>query len=361
MEQTWLEQLHEPAPKLTLLDKEPADSRKPAPANDVPDSIWRYVLLGCLPASCTASNYYDESASRLFAEKFRVSQRNFFCFYGPRGAGKRRHALAYAGTLQQLEDFPVQFLHGTGLQLCGATDSDTKRRVEELFDYVQRRRTVLLLEKLSAGDGREFLWNCVAQKCAERKAAAQNSPLLTVFVIEDNETVLQQDWTRGLSFCRFALPGMAERLAFFRDPAHGIPPKPGRPEAEWMAEQTEGFNYVQLHDLVRLMRMIVKAKAATSSVADWDTYGSMLRGGMEKFDQELFACLIETLRNQPTWKEAGYPFVQVNLNGGVDVPMAQRNAEKQSPAVPDHYAELFGVESTEDEELFLQMLKEHAL
>ena len=301
---SWAAKLETAPPSLRLTDtKEPA--------------YWRSLMMGCLP---------NPKLDRII----RTSRLNCFCFCGPHGVGKHRLALSYAGTASE---HGMRFLYATGEMLRQNTSDETRQRVLELFLEAMAQPTVLLLERLTANDEREDVWNNVAQACADCKPKLP----LTVIVIESDESAVREEWKRALLYCRFDLPNQLERKAFFASPENGMPRHKvsatvSEPSFSWLASETDGLNYVQLKTVIQMVRLQMKAEAMDEFRGDAQLTLEAYQQGGFYYTEELFRNTVEIVRRKPKEESPAAPPIQVMLNGIAPVAEAPAKEEEKEPA-----------------------------
>lgn len=310
---SWAAKLEIAPPSLRLTDML-TDKNKPADRKKL--TYWRSLMMGCLP------NPKLDSI-------IRTSRLNCFCFCGPHGVGKHRLALSYAGTASECG---MRFLYATGEMLRQSTSDQTRQRVLELFLEAMAKPTVLLLERLTANDEREDVWNNVVQACADCKPKLP----LTVIVIESDESAVREEWKRALLYCQFDLPNQEEREVFFEYsennmPRHKLSENVSEPSFSWLASETEGLNYVQLKTVVQMVRMQMKARAMELYQGDAKLTMEAYQQGRFYYTEELFRDTVKIVRRKPQEDTPAAPPIQVTLNGIAPAASEPALVEEKAP------------------------------
>ncbi len=305
-------------PKITLENVE-------APA------FWQYVLAGCLPNPGVDS-------------MLGINKSNRFCFYGPCGTGKRTLARAFAGSLMERAGF--RFLQADGVEFTGMSPQAIRENVHQLFEVAKKRPGLLMLEHLD-----EIIWRFVMEECRN----IPEDTALYVVVIEEDENLLEEEWKKDLMFCRFGLPTREERVLFFADSANSMPRALGKPSFEWLADNSEGLNYIQLRNVVSLIRMIMKVEAVNEYDGDQEKVYHAYMEGRFGYKEEHFTEVVDMVRRQtfnrtePKTRTLPIPPIQVNVQGGVGIPMGELPAAAPADTAgekpmsdDDYFKELFG-------------------
>ena len=255
---------------------------------------WGDVLRGCVPGE----------DSRIERELFLLPRRKCFFFCGPAGTGKRQLATALAGTLQvSYQCFTVR-----GRRLRSASPEALEDCVDELIARAEKESTFLLLEQPSRYPAGVQLLELLME---ELEARGNGLPLILV-VCETDPAVFRPEWQDLMMYLPFALPNQAERKEFFeetlqqerrkRDKTAKLYHKFPRERSlslDRMAEETKGFNYNQLLQLVDSIKLAL--------VSQGDAYGSTaqellaaIKGGQLVCTVQQFTRMVETIRQSET-------------------------------------------------------------
>ena len=244
--------------------------------------VWKEVILGCIP--CPGLD-----------EGFGIQGMNAFCFYGQQGTGKHTTALAFAGSIPEEEyragGFRTFLVSGSDLEGSGTVSPE--RRLRMVFEEAVKGPSAVILEDLRSDPLRE----AAVRECL-RCRSAEN---LTVFLIEEDLSRVRESWQRAMLLCRFELPSYEERLAFFHDSENRMPRRGGRPTESALAEKTEGMNYIQMKNLVRMIRLRVKAAAVYEYGRDADKVIRAYQDGNVYYTESQF----EKYRDLLEWRQDG--------------------------------------------------------
>ncbi|MGM9593361.1 MAG: AAA family ATPase [Candidatus Onthomonas sp.] len=259
---------------------------------------WGDVLRGCVPSE----------DSRIERELFLLPQRKCFFLCGPAGTGKRQLATALAGTLQvSYQCFTVR-----GRRLRSAQTEALEDCVDELIARAEEQSTFLLLEQPSRYPAGVQLLELLME---ELEACGNGLPLILV-VCETDPAVFHPEWQDLMMYLPFSLPDQAERKEFFeetfqqerrkRDKAAKLYhkfPRDRNLSLDRMAEETKGFNYNQLLQLVNAIKLAL--------VSQGDAYGSTaqellaaIKGGQLVCTAQQFTRMVETIRQSETQPKA---------------------------------------------------------
>ena len=268
-------------------------------------AYWKKLLIGGIPFP---------GADRAF-----LNTRQLFCYclYGPAGAGQRNLALAFAADCQragyQVYDIPGHVLRGESL-------ADTSGKVAELFAGSGNAPVVFLIEN----PGNRQVYECILSEC-ERIDLREP---VKIVVTEEKEEVLSDSLKSIFFLCRFELPDEEGRAAFFEKylPLAGS----DEPTPAGMANETDGFSYDELLQLVNLLRLQMKAASLRYYFADKkkgiseEEMEAAMRERRESGEiaitMDLFEDSLVMLRQQRLKSpQEELPGVKVILEGGVPI------------------------------------------
>ena len=240
---------------------------------------WRQLLKGLIPV-------------KDLDDIFHLGGRSCICLTGAPGAGKRTLALAFAGsavqsggmlfrlTEEMLADVPEEEIPAC-INLLFRTASDPHQ-----FSDAHK---VLMFEPR----GRKKYWNALAAAYARLSGAAW----VTVLIVEEDQKMAEASGIPDLLTCLVTLPGKTDREAFFASNKNVLPRK-GRTAAEkepshaWMAEKTDGLNYSELNQIIRLIRLSLKKAASerfgTGFGIDRGALIAALKAGEFCIDEDMF-------------------------------------------------------------------------
>ncbi len=313
----WATIAERPKPGVTLEDVE-------MPA------FWQYILAGCLPNPGVDS-------------MLGISKSNKFCFFGPCGTGKRTLARAFAGSLMERAGY--RYFQADGVEFTGMSPQTVRENVHRLFDIAQASPSILILEHLD-----EISWRFVMEECRK----VRESGGLYLVAIEEDENLLEEEWKKDLMFCRFGLPSREERVLFFAESANAMPRAHEKPTYEWLADNSEGLNYIQLKNVVSLIRMIMKVEAENEFDGDQEKVYNAYVEGRFGYKEEYFTEVVDMVRRQtltvtePKTRTIPVPPIQVNVQGGVGIPLgaisapAAETAPDRPKTDDDYFNEMFG-------------------
>lgn len=216
-----------------------------------------------------------------------ISNSNSFLFCGPSGCGKRSLAVAMAGTLCQLG---YQYVHVSGRDL----DEDLRHRVQAIFRQIdQDKPMILICEDLESSANMWELGVCLgqmAQVCREQKLP------LTMIVIAKSDEDLPDALLRNLYMCRFTLPDLQERTAFY-EAALGskFPLRQGLTPRD-LAVASEGLQLRQLVQTLRFMMLSLKELALTEYRSHFAMAAEAIRGKELVVDMPMFRSIVAHIK-----------------------------------------------------------------
>ncbi len=273
-------------------------------------SYGKQVLTACLP--------HPELDSLMMLPACQI-----FCLTGVSGVGKRTLALSYAGTVMRTLGW--QFLYVKGKELAAEEEpGKIYKAMQKLFAQAAAQPCVLILET----GGNEAVWDAAADCCA----ALLPDSVLTVFLIEDDPTMIKARWTNDLLMLMIPLPERADRECFFRlgerKRENILELSDNRlmrrtdsngnkvPTIRELADESEGLTFTELKQVIRLIRCRMKMRAL-------EKYGGsanrVVNEGLQMnafyYDKKMFREAVKTVRDA---REACMPVKeQIVLPAGI--------------------------------------------
>ncbi len=174
---------------------------------------------------------------------------------GKPGCGKHT-AMAFAIDALEESKYSFLFLCGNDLLAGNVGFASIKEKIDVFLDecYGNEEGLCLIIENLEEADCREEFLCFLGMTLAEYKMQADVLPPLFAILISEEEFSLPSILRNQLLLCRMTLPDLEHRRIFLqnrgRDIQHYV-------ALEQIAEQTEGYSYAQLIDLVRNLILII--------------------------------------------------------------------------------------------------------
>lgn len=242
-----------------------------------------------------------------------------FLFHGAAGTGKRTLARALAGSLVKQG---YSYVHVSGRDF----NADLRSRVQFLFRQISEEHPmVLVLESMQSCCDSEDLAACLGQMA--EVCRKENLPLVFV-VIDEDEDNIPPLLRRQLHMCRFDLPDLDERIAFY-DAAIGkrFPLQEGLRTRD-LAIAAEGLQLRQLVQTLRFMQLALKDLAVKKYKQHYAMAESAIRNKELVVDMAVFRSIVQHLK---TPEKASAAPIQI-LQSVAAAPAAPEAAPKKDAA-----------------------------
>lgn len=235
---------------------------------------------------------------------------------GPSGVGKRFLLDAFAGELLQ-----------EGYAVCkadfGLLDGNAADAWEELYGVLEEKeKCILVLEGMERIEDIHGLAEILEQKVMDGK------PFVFAAATEEEEQIAAS--IRKM-FCVIHMdyPAEEDRREFLEDKLHRYFPDQTELEKDWLAEETEGLDYVQMDTFVWMMKLAIRKSAAELYGNDTEKAVSKLAEGIFWPDREQCRRMLGHVRRKEKKPEMVF---------GMNVPVmsaAERQEEKPLEKAPE--------------------------
>lgn len=224
-----------------------------------------------------------------------------FLYCGPAGTGKRTLAKALAGSLAQQKYTCYAF---TGADL----NEDMEQRLVALLKQVDPEHpTVLICQELQSCKAAPELASCLAQMI---QLCDQQDLPVTFVLIEEDDGAVPVELMRQLLVCRFALPDLDEREAFYSAVlGKRFPLKEGlRPKD--LAVAAEGLTLRQLVMTLRFMQRGLKEQALVRFKSRYMMAQDAIRNKELVVDMPMFRGIVAHVKDPEPEKQPPIQIVQ---------------------------------------------------
>lgn len=252
--------------------------------NTAVSARWAAVMKGCIP----------KEDSRIENTLFLLPRRKCFFFCGPAGTGKKRMATALAGTLQgSYQCFAVR-----GRRLRGAGTEKLEECVDTVTALAREQDTFLLLDRPGRYESGRQLLDLLMEELEE----CGNGLSLVLVVCETERGLFRPEWQDMMMYLPFDLPNREERREFFEETfqqerqlydkkvkLYNKFPREKALTFDRMADQTEGFSYNQLRQLVDSIKL--------SLVSEGERYGETAKELVEAIRYGELVCSVEAFEH----------------------------------------------------------------
>lgn len=277
-----------------------ADVFRPAPEDGLDDlpveTEWAKVMKSVLPVP-----ELDELLS--------LPKTKGFVFYGPAGTGKRSLALAMAGSLAAM-----------GYRFAELRGEASQEKLRYLLE--QDGQPVFLL----ADTPGEPLMEALAK--ALERCSLEDRPVIAVVVQEELDRTLPA-LRRRLTACRFQLPTLEERTAFYRKTLGAQFPLKKGLTAKDLAVASEGLKLRDLESTIYLAQLYLKERA----LAVYKRHYSLAEGAMETgelcLDLEAFRAIVSRVKEPEKEKPQPIQIIQT-AGASAAAPVEQPKEKPQS-------------------------------
>ncbi|MBQ3215404.1 MAG: hypothetical protein IJB11_04710 [Oscillospiraceae bacterium] len=247
-----------------------------------------------------------------------------FLYCGEAGTGKRTLARALAGSLAQ-QKYACYELSGADL------NEDMEQRLVALMKrWSDGESAILICQNLQGCSDSAALGNCLAQMI--QLCEQQNLPVIFV-VIEENHEAVPVELMRQLLVCRFDLPDLDEREAFYSAViGKGFPLKEGLRTRD-LAVAAEGLTLRQLVITLRFMQRGVKELAMVRFKSRYTMAQDAIRNKEVVVDMPMFRSIVAHVKNPEPEKQA--PIQIVQTVAATPAPAAHTSEQEQPTSKTD--------------------------
>jgi DNA polymerase III delta prime subunit len=243
-----------------------------------------------------------------------IRQSAAFLYCGPAGTGKRTLAQALAGSLGQ-QGY-------TCFQVTGADlNEDMEQRLVTLLKQVDADHpTILICQELQGCDNPAALASCIAQMI--QLCEQQNLPMVFV-IIEEDEQAVPVELMRQVLVCRFALPDVDEREAFYSAVLGKRFPLMEGLRAKDLAVAAEGLTLRQLVMTLRFMQRGLKEQALVRFKNRYTMAQDAIRNKELVVDMPMFRGIVAHVKAPEPEKQPPIQIVQTVAAAPASAPVEQ--------------------------------------